>query len=446
MLELGAVSPSAGTVARATAVAAARLGGVGAGSEAGEAAAAVTLAFAGNSSGEVSAWTVPPVSSSSSSSSSPPSSPQRLFAAKACPTSSVECLALLRPPSSSSVPSSSSSLSSSLLPAPLPLVLVGSGDGRLIALDANNNNNNNNYNEEEEESSGFIVGSCQAHADSLSCCSLVPSGPCSSTLVTASWDGRVKLWALAEGREPWKTEEVKKKKQNEASSSSSSSTNPVPFLELAGDEPVWSLACSAHDGGKLVLTGSDDGVVRAWDARAGGGGRRSSGSGSSSFTSSSSPVCTVRVSNDYVAGLALLPPSSCPGGVFAVAATADGGLSAVDFRQGRVVAQSGSRSSTSSSSSLSSSAVGPLRSLVCDGSLAIAGGEDGRVAFWPVREALLSRSGSGSGTGGESVPPPPLLAARSGVSINALAGLGGGAGRDALFVAGEDGRVTVLRG
>jgi hypothetical protein len=39
-----------------------------------------------------------------------------------------------------------------------------------------------------------------------------------------------------------------------------------------------------------------------------------------------------------------------------------------------------------------------------------------------------------------------LLAARSGVSINALAGLGGGVGRDAIFVAGEDGRVTVLRG
>lgn len=329
-------------------------------------------------------------------------------------------------------------------------MLVGTGDGRLVALDANKEKAGDD--DGEEESGGIVAGSFQAHADSLSCCSLVASGN-SSTLVTASWDGRVKLWALAEGREPWARN--KKKKQGENSSSSSSPPNPTPFLELAGDEPVWSLACSAHDGGKLVLTGSDDGVVRAWDARVSGGGSGSllgSSGSSSSYSSSSftstSPVCTVRVSRDYVAGLALLPPSSCPGGVFAVAATADGKLSAVDFRQGKVVAQSGSGSTSTSSSS--SSAMGPLRSLVCDGSLAIAGGEDGRVAFWPVREALLGRSkggSSGTGNGGrEKETIPPLLAARSGVSINALAGLGGGAGRDALFVAGEDGRVTVLRG
>lgn len=56
------------------------------------------------------------------------------------------------------------------------------------------------------------------------------------------------MWEVAEGRQPW------------------SSTLPLPLLELRDLESgVWALAGSAS--GQLLVTGTEEGVVAAWDLR-----------------------------------------------------------------------------------------------------------------------------------------------------------------------------------
>lgn len=139
--------------------------------------------------------------------------------------------------------------------ASLPMLLAGAQSGRVLAYAA---------------TAGRMVGSWAAHDDAVS--AMLQLGHSSSVLqgagaaagsgsssrggsdgggcrlVTASWDCSVKVWDVAEGRQPW------------------SSTLPMPLLELRDLESgVWALGSSAS--GQLLVTGTEEGVVAAWDLR-----------------------------------------------------------------------------------------------------------------------------------------------------------------------------------
>jgi hypothetical protein len=161
------------------------------------------------------------------------------------------CISLLPPGAAGSraagVPSSSGGrlspevLAAQHTSAPLPFMLAGAQSGRVLGYAA---------------TAGRLVGSWAAHADAVSCMlQLGGGGPGSSggssssaRLATASWDCSVKLWELSEGRQPWST------------------TTPIAAAELRDlDAGVWALAGSAC--GRLLVSGSEEGVVAAWDLR-----------------------------------------------------------------------------------------------------------------------------------------------------------------------------------
>ena len=110
-----------------------------------------------------------------------------------------------------------------------PLILCSSYDARVHAYSAD-------Y--------GRQLGSWQAAGDAVACLQVVGSGSGSSggggggggdRLVTASWDGSIKLWELGEGRQPW----------------DASFCQPLASLEAPSS--VWALAASPD--GCLVLAG-----------------------------------------------------------------------------------------------------------------------------------------------------------------------------------------------
>ena len=107
-----------------------------------------------------------------------------------------------------------------------PLILCSSYDARVHAYSAD-------Y--------GRQLGSWQAAGDAVACLQVVGSGSISGSggdrdrLVTASWDGSIKLWELGEGRQPW----------------DASFCQPLAFLEAPSS--VWALAASPD--GHLVLAG-----------------------------------------------------------------------------------------------------------------------------------------------------------------------------------------------
>lgn len=75
---------------------------------------------------------------------------------------------------------------------------------------------------------------CPAHASH-------PGYPCMPVLL-------VQVWDMAEGRQPW------------------SSTLPSPSAELVDvDSGVWAMSGSGS--GQLLVTGTDEGLVTAWDLR-----------------------------------------------------------------------------------------------------------------------------------------------------------------------------------
>jgi WD40 repeat protein len=161
-----------------------------------------------------------------------------------------------------SVAGGSGSSSRAAWEAGLPLLLAGAQSGRVLAYAA---------------TAGRMVGSWAAHEDAVPAilqlspqhastpASTTPHGragnttsssssssrsepPSACRLVTASWDCSVKVWDVAEGRQPW------------------SSTLPLPLLELRDLESgVWALSASAS--GQLLVTGTEEGVVAAWDLR-----------------------------------------------------------------------------------------------------------------------------------------------------------------------------------
>ena len=120
-----------------------------------------------------------------------------------------------------------------------PLVLCGSYDARVHTYSAD-------Y--------GRHLGSWQAAGDAVACLQLVGSGAGSSSgggssggggsgerLVSASWDGSIKIWDLGEGRQPWDASFCQ------------------PLATLTAPSSVWALAASLD--GRLLLAGECGGQM-----------------------------------------------------------------------------------------------------------------------------------------------------------------------------------------
>jgi len=210
-------------------------------------------------------------------------------------------------------------------------------------------------------------------------------GPC--RVLTASWDCCVKVWDVGEGRAPW------------------SSTLPLPLVELRDLESgVWALAASAS--GQLLVTGTEEGVVAAWDLR------------------TRQQIWATQVSSDYVGGLSLLP-----GGNYVAAAAADGALSLLEWRR------AGERIASTSCGA-------PLRCCSCDGQLMLSGSESGQLLMWNLAQ-LTGEAGSGFSLAGPDGLYPPI-SCPSKAPVNSVAVAVGGSGEHADIAAALDDGSLVL--
>jgi hypothetical protein len=121
------------------------------------------------------------------------------------------------------------------------IMLAGSSNRRVLAF---------------SPPAGRLLGSWAAHEDAVSCVARLGRGGgggdtasgAGVRLVTASWDCSVKVWDVAEGRQPW------------------DSSLPLAAAELRDFESgVWAVAGSGS--GQLVVAGTEEGAVSAWDLR-----------------------------------------------------------------------------------------------------------------------------------------------------------------------------------
>ncbi|CAK0760340.1 hypothetical protein CVIRNUC_002763 [Coccomyxa viridis] len=223
-----------------------------------------------------------------------------------------------------------------------PIVLCGSYDNKVYATQH-----------------GRALGAFDAHDDAVSCLATCAAP---DSIISASWDCSVKLWSVAEGREPW------------------GGTPVLPSLEIGDHEAgIWAL--SADGQGRTLVTGTEDGSVAAWDLR------------------SRACIWQAAVSQDYIGGLSL---SSAEQAV--VVAAADGSASLLDMRRG--------------GAEVSRAACGaPLHCVASDGRVALLGREDGQVLVWDLKQQQGARASSGDG----AAPGPdglyaPLYAGTSAVN------------------------------
>ena len=248
--------------------------------------------------------------------------------------------------------------------------------------------------------SGRLLGSWGAHDDAVACMQLFGGGEGeqlapAARIVTGSWDCSVKVWDLAEGRQPW------------------SAVGVLPAAEIKDvDGAVWSL--TARQTGNMVVVGTEEGVVSAWDLR------------------SQRQLWQTHLCVDYVGGLSLTP---C--GNYVVAAAADGNLSLLECRRG------GAPLAVAHCKE-------PLRCCTADASLAVVGGEAGRVHMWDLLQVLQRQQplkGSDQVLANASGLYTPLQQ-RTGAPITALhVDVVANTGPDqimALATAQEDGSVSVF--
>ena len=287
------------------------------------------LVYAGGGTGQLGVWV----------------GPARARAHRVAPAGTgVTALALLRPPAGRD--------------GGLPLALAGCGDGRLVAYSA--------------DAGGVAGARVGAHTDALS--ALAVGG---ASLMSAGWDGAVRLWSLADGRHPW------------------AKSSPPPTLERGCGAPVWCAALTAD--ARTLAAGTDDGVVRVWDMRSAG----------------DAPVLTLTAGDDYVAGVGFVE-----GAAELCLATACGStLATLDAR------------APASPPTASIALPAALRCACVSGGVVAAGTDSGGVALW---------------TPGDS---PPVIDARPGAGVAAVALVGGGEGRDdAVVTVHDDGGVVAVVG
>ena len=298
-----------------------------------------------------------------------------------------------------------------------PTILCGSYDGNVYVYNT---------------TTGQVEGTFTPHTDAVSCIALsspsimdrtAPSNAASSSvplpppryLATTSWDCSLKLWRIVDGKEkgccqhqPW------------------DSTLPQPVAAI-DDLPggVWALDLTSD--GRTALVGTEEGHAVLIDFELHQSPPTTTTTESSSSSTRSTSIGKIRwqaeVSQDYIGGVKLLP-----GGHHALVACADGTLALLDCLHAGEV--------------LSSVVCGtPLRCCTSDGSLGVAGGENGAVLFWDISQQLNERSGGGGLFAGVDGLFAPLIEVPQS-SVNALVVkkmAGGPRGETLCVVTGHDG-------
>lgn len=225
------------------------------------------------------------------------------------------------------IPLSGMDLLPHLKPNMQPLALVGSYDNSVYAYSIE---------------FGRLIGFYTAHDDAVSVVKLLRSKRRSSRMITASWDGSVKIWPLLDGRAPWE---------------GLSSQTPVPEIDISDhDSPVIKVAESVD--GSVIVSGTDEGVTTAWDLR-----------------SPLKPIWKLCYSEASVGGLALVP---------------DGEHVLCGFGDGTVKLWSVKKPDKLISTVKCET---PVHGCLTDGFVSLHGQENGTIAVWHVGQFIGKSTG-----------------------------------------------------
>lgn len=184
---------------------------------------------------------------------------------------------------------------------------------------------------------GRLVGFFNAHDDAVSVVKFLGNQKRYNRLMTASWDGSVKIWQLQEGRAPWETV---------------SSQPVVPEIDISEHDSAILKVAASKDG-SLILSGTKDGITTSWDLRA-----------------PSNPLWKLRQSEAPVSGVSFFP-----NGEHVLCGYEDGCLKLWSMKKPKEIITS-------------AQCISSVHECLTDGLVSLHGQDQGQIALWNVGRYL----------------------------------------------------------